>query len=202
VLVGLKKSDCPWLYDVSAHIGQSALKDLNVAFDRFFKGLGGGGSPLVEDVLRLRRDQRHSQPDRARLRLRRLRPHRRPRRERRNQPTQARACTATRGSRGSDACGEEGSGARSGERETGLGEAGSDSERHSPFDSQKHAERHAGVGLKRDESSHRESAPPRDKDRPWQRRSISAPIASRSRLLYEERGRKFAYVRETWLWGG
>lgn len=42
-LVGLKKSDCPWLYEVSAHIGQSALKDLNVAFDRFFKGLGSEG---------------------------------------------------------------------------------------------------------------------------------------------------------------
>ncbi len=42
-LVELKKSDCPWLCDVSAHIGQSALKDLNVAFDRFFKGLKGEG---------------------------------------------------------------------------------------------------------------------------------------------------------------
>lgn len=42
-LVGLKKSDCLWLYEVSAHIGQSALKDLNVAFDRFFKGLSREG---------------------------------------------------------------------------------------------------------------------------------------------------------------
>ena len=42
-LVVLKKSDCPWLYEVSAHIGQSALKDLNLAFDRFFKGLKGEG---------------------------------------------------------------------------------------------------------------------------------------------------------------
>jgi putative transposase len=32
------------LYEVSAHIGQSALKDLNDAFDRFFKGLKGEGA--------------------------------------------------------------------------------------------------------------------------------------------------------------
>lgn len=38
-LVELKKGDCPWLYEVSAHIGQSALKDLNDAFERFFEGL-------------------------------------------------------------------------------------------------------------------------------------------------------------------
>jgi putative transposase len=38
-LVGLKQSECPWLYEVSARIGQSALKDLNIAFERFFKGL-------------------------------------------------------------------------------------------------------------------------------------------------------------------
>ena len=42
-LVELKRSDAPWLYEVSAHIGQSALKDLNVAFERFFKGLKGEG---------------------------------------------------------------------------------------------------------------------------------------------------------------
>lgn len=42
-LVELKKTDAPWLYEVSAHIGQSALKDLNVAYERFFKGLKGEG---------------------------------------------------------------------------------------------------------------------------------------------------------------
>jgi putative transposase len=42
-LVALKKSKCPWLYEVSAHIGQSALKDLNTAYERFFKGLKGEG---------------------------------------------------------------------------------------------------------------------------------------------------------------
>jgi putative transposase len=42
-LVKLKKSECPWLYEVSAHIGQSALKDLNVAFERFFRGVQGEG---------------------------------------------------------------------------------------------------------------------------------------------------------------
>jgi putative transposase len=42
-LVELKKGDAPWLYEVSAHIGQSALKDLNVAFERFFKSLKGDG---------------------------------------------------------------------------------------------------------------------------------------------------------------
>jgi putative transposase len=31
------------LYEVSAHIGQPALKDLNVAFDRFFKSIKGEG---------------------------------------------------------------------------------------------------------------------------------------------------------------
>src|SRR5439155_8039276 len=40
-LVELKKGDCPWLYEVSAHIGQSALKDLNVTFERFFSGSNG-----------------------------------------------------------------------------------------------------------------------------------------------------------------
>ena len=42
-LVGLKQTECPWLYEVSAHIGQSALKDLDAAFERFFKGLKGEG---------------------------------------------------------------------------------------------------------------------------------------------------------------
>lgn len=42
-LVELKKRECPWLYEVSAHIGQSALKDLNVAFERFFRALAGEG---------------------------------------------------------------------------------------------------------------------------------------------------------------
>jgi putative transposase len=42
-LVELKQGECPWLYEVSAHIGQSALKDLNQAFVRFFKGLKGEG---------------------------------------------------------------------------------------------------------------------------------------------------------------
>jgi putative transposase len=42
-LVQLKKTEAPWLYEVSAHIGQSALKDLNVAFDRFFKSVQGDG---------------------------------------------------------------------------------------------------------------------------------------------------------------
>jgi putative transposase len=38
-LVWLKKHHCPWLYEVSAHVGQSALKDLDEAFESFFKGL-------------------------------------------------------------------------------------------------------------------------------------------------------------------
>jgi putative transposase len=42
-LVELKKGECPWLYEVSAHIGQSALKDLSGAFDRFFKSVKGDG---------------------------------------------------------------------------------------------------------------------------------------------------------------
>jgi putative transposase len=42
-LVELKNTDAPWLYEVSAHIGQSALKDLNHAFERFFKGVKGEG---------------------------------------------------------------------------------------------------------------------------------------------------------------
>jgi putative transposase len=42
-LVELKNTDAPWLYEVSAHIGQSALKDLNVAFERFFKSVKSDG---------------------------------------------------------------------------------------------------------------------------------------------------------------
>ena len=42
-LVELKRGECPWLYEVSAHIGQQALQDLDRAFERFFKGLNGGG---------------------------------------------------------------------------------------------------------------------------------------------------------------
>jgi len=41
--VTLKKSDAPWLYEVSAHIGQQALVDLNGAFERFFRGLKKDG---------------------------------------------------------------------------------------------------------------------------------------------------------------
>ena len=37
------KAEYPWLYEVSAHISQSALKDLNTAYDRFFKGLRHAG---------------------------------------------------------------------------------------------------------------------------------------------------------------
>jgi len=43
-LVTLKKSEAPWLYEVSAHIGQQALVDLNAAFERFFRGLKDGPS--------------------------------------------------------------------------------------------------------------------------------------------------------------
>jgi putative transposase len=39
----LKKGECPWLYAVSAHIGQQALVDLDRAFERFFKGSKGEG---------------------------------------------------------------------------------------------------------------------------------------------------------------
>jgi putative transposase len=42
-LVGLKRSEAPWLYEVSAHIGQQALVDLEHAFNRFFKGVNGEG---------------------------------------------------------------------------------------------------------------------------------------------------------------
>jgi putative transposase len=42
-LVQLKKSECPWLYEVSAHIGQQALVDLDQAYERFFRGLKGDG---------------------------------------------------------------------------------------------------------------------------------------------------------------
>jgi putative transposase len=39
----LKQSDAPWLSEVSAHIGQQALVDLERAFDRFFKSMKGQG---------------------------------------------------------------------------------------------------------------------------------------------------------------
>ena len=42
-LVTLKKTEAPWLYEVSAHIGQQALVDLNGAFEKFFKGCKGEG---------------------------------------------------------------------------------------------------------------------------------------------------------------
>jgi putative transposase len=42
-LVQLKKKESPWLYEISAHISQSALVDLDRAFDAFFKGLKGEG---------------------------------------------------------------------------------------------------------------------------------------------------------------
>lgn len=42
-LVLLKRGECLWLYEVSAHIGQQALVDLDKAFKRFFKGLRGEG---------------------------------------------------------------------------------------------------------------------------------------------------------------
>jgi putative transposase len=42
-LVKLKRTDAPWLYEVSAHIGQQALVDLDRAFTRFFRGLEGDG---------------------------------------------------------------------------------------------------------------------------------------------------------------
>ena len=45
-LVVLKQSEAPWLYEISAHIGQSALKDLNAAFDRFFQGAERRGSKV------------------------------------------------------------------------------------------------------------------------------------------------------------
>ena len=40
-LVRLKQNEAPWLYDVSAHIGQQALVDLDQAFTRFLEGLKG-----------------------------------------------------------------------------------------------------------------------------------------------------------------
>jgi putative transposase len=42
-LVALKRGESPWLYEVSAHIGQQALVDLDRAFERFFQGLSGEG---------------------------------------------------------------------------------------------------------------------------------------------------------------
>jgi putative transposase len=53
-LVELKQGECPWLYEVSAHIGQSALKDLNVAFERFFSGLRGRGRKVGSRVSSVR----------------------------------------------------------------------------------------------------------------------------------------------------
>jgi putative transposase len=38
-LVEFKKTECPWLYEVSAHISQQALVDLDWAFERFFERL-------------------------------------------------------------------------------------------------------------------------------------------------------------------
>ena len=42
-LVAVKKGEAPWLYEVSAQIGQSALKDLEHAFERFFESVRGAG---------------------------------------------------------------------------------------------------------------------------------------------------------------
>src|SRR6266540_1420948 len=42
-LVELKKTECPWFYEVSAHISQQALVDLNWAFERFFERLKSQG---------------------------------------------------------------------------------------------------------------------------------------------------------------
>jgi putative transposase len=42
-LVAVKQGEAPWLYEVSAHIGQSALKDLEHAFERFFESVKGDG---------------------------------------------------------------------------------------------------------------------------------------------------------------
>ena len=43
LLVELKKSECPWLYEVSAHVAQQALVDLDKAFRRFLKSVKGEG---------------------------------------------------------------------------------------------------------------------------------------------------------------
>jgi putative transposase len=40
-LVQLKRTEAPWLYEVSAHIGQQALVDLERAFERFLKSVTG-----------------------------------------------------------------------------------------------------------------------------------------------------------------
>jgi len=42
-LVELKKTECPWFYEVSAHISQQALVDLNWAYERFFERLKSQG---------------------------------------------------------------------------------------------------------------------------------------------------------------
>jgi putative transposase len=44
-LTTLKQNECPWLYLVSAHVGQAALKDLNDAFERSFRRSKDGRSP-------------------------------------------------------------------------------------------------------------------------------------------------------------
>jgi hypothetical protein len=60
-LVELKKGECAWLYEVSAHIGQQALVDLNNAFERFFKSMTGEGVEAGSDSARLppRVSQKH-----------------------------------------------------------------------------------------------------------------------------------------------
>jgi putative transposase len=42
-LVELKQTEAPWLYEVSAHVCQQALVDLDRAFDRFYKSAKGDG---------------------------------------------------------------------------------------------------------------------------------------------------------------
>jgi putative transposase len=61
-LVQLKKSECPWLYEVSAHVGQAALADLDRAFNAFFQGLRGEGSRIGHP-----RFKRKGERDSARL---------------------------------------------------------------------------------------------------------------------------------------
>jgi putative transposase len=61
-LVVLKNTDAPWLYEVSAHIGQSALKDLNRAFERFVKSVKSDGPKVGHP-----RFKRKGERDSARL---------------------------------------------------------------------------------------------------------------------------------------
>jgi putative transposase len=61
-LVGLKRGEAPWLYEVSAHIGQQALVDLERAFERFFKSVKGEGPKS-----RFPRFKRKGERDSARL---------------------------------------------------------------------------------------------------------------------------------------